>query len=100
MLCTCRDSAKMRRALTHAASAKMDCCTEIGSVKVASSDAAARRLSTVIAVCTRDAEECVSSRLFDACADLSWTNLANRPHPVGRHSAADEVADSKNCSMI
>ena len=32
------------------ASVKTDCCTEIGTVKVASSDAAARRLSTVIAV--------------------------------------------------
>ena len=50
VLCTCRDSAKIRRALTHAVSVKMDCCTEIRSLKVASFDAAARRLSTVIAV--------------------------------------------------
>ena len=100
MLCTCRDSPKIRRAFTQAVSVKMDCCTEIGSVKATSSDAAARRLSTAIAVCTRGADECVSSLRVDACAGRSCTNFANGSHPVGRQSDTEDVADSKNCSMI
>ena len=68
----------MRRAFTQAVSVKTDCCTEIGSVKVASSDAAARRLSIVIAVCTLGADECVSSLRFAECEDRSCTNFMKR----------------------
>ena len=82
MLCTCLDSAKMRRAFTQAVSVKADCFTEIGTVKVASSDAAARRLSIAIAVCTLDADECVSSLRFAECADRSCKNFMNGPHPA------------------
>ena len=100
MLGTCLDSAKMRSAFTHAVSVNMACCTETGTVKVASSDAAARRLSIAIDVCTLDAEECVSSLRCAECADLSCTNFMNGSHPVGRQSAIDDVADNRNCSMI
>ena len=98
MLGTCLDSAKTRRALTQAASVKTDCCTEIGTVKVASSDAAARRLSIVIAVWTLDADECDSSLRCAECADRSCTNFMNGSQPVGKQSATDVVADSRNCS--